>query len=82
MCGRLSGWVGILGVLREWRRRGIGRALLLHAFHEFKRRGLPRAGLGVDAESLTGANRLYESAGMHVVRQLDFFEKQLAPAAA
>jgi ribosomal protein S18 acetylase RimI-like enzyme len=76
------GWVGILGVLREWRRRGIGRALLLHAFHEFKRRGLPRAGLGVDAESLTGANRLYESAGMHVVRQLDFFEKQLAPAAA
>jgi mycothiol synthase len=74
------GWIGILGVLREWRRRGIGRALLLHAFHEFKRRGLPRAGLGVDAESLTGANRLYESAGMHVVRQLDFFEKQLAPA--
>jgi mycothiol synthase len=76
------GWVGILGVLREWRRRGIGRALLLHAFHEFKRRGLPRAGLGVDATSLTGANRLYESAGMHVVRQLDFFEKRLAPARA
>jgi mycothiol synthase len=76
------GWIGILGVLREWRRRGIGRALLLRAFHEFKRRGLPRAGLGVDAESLTGANRLYESAGMHVVRQLDFFEKQLAPASA
>ena len=72
------GWIGILGVLREWRRRGIGRALLLHAFDEFKRRGLSRAGLGVDAESLTGANRLYESAGMHVVRTLDFFEKQLA----
>ena len=74
------GWIGILGVLREWRRRGIGRALLLHSFDEFKRRGLPRAGLGVDAESLTGANRLYESAGMHVVRRLDFFDKQLAPS--
>jgi mycothiol synthase len=74
------GWIGILGVLRERRRRGIGRALLAHAFHEFKRRGLPRAGLGVDAESLTGANRLYESAGMRVVRQLDIFEKLLAPA--
>ena len=61
------GWIGILGVLREWRRRGIGRALLLRSFDEFKRRGLLRAGLGVDAESLTGANRLYESAGMHVV---------------
>ena len=43
---------------------------------------LPRAGLGVDAESLTGANRLYESAGMHVVRRLDFFDKQLAPSRA
>jgi ribosomal protein S18 acetylase RimI-like enzyme len=72
------GWIEILGVLRDWRRRGIGRALLLHSFDEFKRRGLPRAGLGVDAESLTGANRLYESAGMHVVRRRDIFEKQLA----
>ena len=71
------GWVGILGVRRPWRRRGLGRALLLHAFGEFRRRGLPRAALGVDAESLTGANRLYESAGMHVARQLDFFEKTL-----
>lgn len=72
------GWVGVLGVRRAWRKRGLGRALLLHAFHEFKRRGLERAGLGVDAESLTGAHRLYESAGMHVARQLDFFEKPLA----
>jgi mycothiol synthase len=76
------GWIGILGVLRDWRRRGIGRALLLHSFDEFKRRGLSRAGLGVDAESLTGANRLYESAGMHVVRRLDFFEKRLGPSGA
>ena len=75
------GWIGILGVLREWRRRGVGRALLLHSFAEFQRRGLPRAGLGVDAESLTGANRLYESAGMHVMRRLDIFEKPLAPSA-
>lgn len=74
------GWIGILGVLRGWRHRGIGRALLLRSFDEFKRRRLPRAGLGVDAESVTGANRLYESAGMHVVRRLDFFDKQLAPS--
>lgn len=71
------GWIGVLGVRRPWRRRGLGRALLLHAFAEFRRRGLRRAGLGVDAESLTGANRLYESAGMNVARQLDFFEKPL-----
>jgi mycothiol synthase len=73
------GWIAVLGVRSRWRRRGLGRALLLYAFGEFKRRGYKRAGLGVDAESLTGANRLYESAGMKVVRQLDFFEKTLEP---
>jgi GNAT superfamily N-acetyltransferase len=69
------GWVGILGVRRPWRRRGLGRALLLHAFGEFRARGLLRAGLGVDAESLTGAHRLYESAGMHVSAHYVIYEK-------
>jgi mycothiol synthase len=71
------GWVGILAVRRPWRRRGLGRALLEHSFRELHRRGLERVGLGVDAESLTGAHRLYEAAGMRVVRRLDFFEKRL-----
>jgi mycothiol synthase len=62
------GWVRILGVLRSHRRRGIGEALLRTAFAEFKRRGFERVGLGVDAESPTGAVSLYERAGMHVAR--------------
>lgn len=33
--------------------------------------------LYVDAQSLTGASRLYERAGMHVVRQFDQYEKEL-----
>ena len=57
----MLGWIGVLGVRRAWRRRGLARALLLHAFREFRRCGLRRAGLGVDAENLTGANRLYEA---------------------
>jgi ribosomal protein S18 acetylase RimI-like enzyme len=52
--------------------------LLLHSFAEFRRRGLRRAGLGVDAESLTGANRLYEEAGMHVSARFDIYEKMVA----
>jgi ribosomal protein S18 acetylase RimI-like enzyme len=72
------GWVGELGVLRPWRRRGLGRALLLQAFAAFRERGLQRAALGVDAESLTGANRLYESAGMHVAARFDIYEKPAA----
>ena len=71
------GWVNILGVRRPWRRRGLGRALLLHLFGEFHRRGFHGVGLGVDAESLTGANRLYESAGMRVSRRNDIYEKPL-----
>jgi len=71
------GWVGVLGVRRPWRRHGLGRALLLRAFRDFRSRGLRQAGLGVDAQSLTGANRLYESVGMRVAHRLDIYEKQL-----
>lgn len=62
------GWVRVLGVLRSHRRRGVGEALLRHAFAEFERRGFERVGLGVDASSPTGAVALYERAGMHVAR--------------
>jgi mycothiol synthase len=62
------GWVRVLGVLRSHRRRGIGEALLRHAFAEFARRGFERVGLGVDASSPTRAVALYERAGMRVAR--------------
>jgi len=70
------GWVGILGVRPAWRRRGIGLALLRHSFAEFRRRGCDRVGLGVDAQSTTGALELYARAGMHVERRTDTLEKR------
>ena len=73
------GWVGTLGVRRPWRKRGIGLALLRHSFTEFYRRGKRKVGLGVDAQNLTGALRLYESAGMHVHQAYDQYEKELRP---
>lgn len=69
-----QGWVRG-GVRRPWRKRGLGRALLLHAFGEFRRRGFEAAGLGVDAESATGANELYEQVGMRVRARFDIYEK-------
>jgi mycothiol synthase len=72
-----TGWVNLLGVRRPWRRRGLGEALLRHSFVEFGRRGFPRVGLGVDAQSPTRATRLYERAGMYVERRTDFYEKEL-----
>lgn len=71
------GWVNTLGVRRPWRKKGLGKALLLHSFGEFYRRGKPMAGLGVDAQNLTGALRLYEAVGMHVHRTFDQFEKEI-----
>ena len=73
------GFVNVLGVRRAWRKRGIGLALLRHSFGEFYRRGKRKAGLGVDAENLTGALRLYEKAGMHVHNAFDLYEKVIRP---
>lgn len=73
------GWVGTLGVRRPWRKRGLGLAFLRHSFNEFYRRGKHKVGLGVDAQNLTGALRLYENAGMHVHQAFDQYEKELRP---
>jgi mycothiol synthase len=69
------GWVSVLGVRRPWRGRGLGLALLRHAFRELRARGKTRVGLGVDAENPTGAVRLYERAGMEVMRRGLWYEK-------
>lgn len=70
-----AGYVALLGVRRPWRRRGLGEALLLHSFEQFRRKGLTRGTLGVDASSVTGATRLYERAGMRVYRDTVFLER-------
>ncbi len=76
---RDAGHISSLGVRCPWRRRGIALALLRHAFHEFYKRGKSKVDLGVDAENLTGAMRLYRKAGMVVHHQYDLYEKELRP---
>jgi mycothiol synthase len=73
-----GGWVAALGVRRAWRGRGLGKALLLHSFGEFFRRGTTRVSLGVDADNPTGATRLYEGVGMRVELEQVVYEKELA----
>jgi mycothiol synthase len=70
-----AGYVANLGVLRPWRRQGLGEALLLHSFEAFRERGWTRGTLGVDASSKTGATRLYERVGMRVYRDTVFLER-------
>ena len=74
------GWVTMLGVRREYRGKGLGLSLLHHIFAEMHRRGKRGVGLNVDGSSLTGADRLYERAGMRERRRAFYFEKELRPA--
>jgi mycothiol synthase len=69
-----GGLIWILGVLKEFRGRGIAKALLDQAFAVFRAHGLVRAGLGVDVDNDTGAYRLYESLGMRVLHTADAWE--------
>lgn len=75
---RRFGWIDTLGVRPQWRRRGLGTALLRQSFRDFRERGASLVGLGVDAENTTGAVRLYERVGMHVHRRNDAYEKVLS----
>lgn len=72
-----KGFISQLGVRRPWRKRGVGRALLQHVFRAFFERGARSVGLMVDAASLTGATRLYESVGMSVAYASATWEKEL-----
>jgi mycothiol synthase len=74
------GWVGDLGVLGPWRRRGVGRALLTRSFAELAMRGHHEVRLGVDTENTTGATHLYAGVGMTVRRRYDLYEKLLTGA--
>jgi mycothiol synthase len=71
------GWISQLFVRRDWRRRGLGQALLRHAFGVYYARGKQRVGLTVDADNVSGATRLYEAAGMRVARQRVVYDKVL-----
>jgi len=72
------GLVGVLGVLGPWRRRGIGRALLVRGFAELDRRGVGEVRLGVDADNADRATHLYETSGMSLRREWHIYEKPIS----
>jgi ribosomal protein S18 acetylase RimI-like enzyme len=65
-----SAFVKDLVVDESWRRRGLGKALLWHAFHTFATREASAVELKVEATN-TGALALYERLGMRVVERSD-----------
>lgn len=71
------GYVRSVGVRPAWRRRGLGLGLLQHAFAELFARNKRLLVLDVNAATQQGATRLYEKAGMQVLRQIDTYSKVL-----
>lgn len=71
------GYIHYLAVRRPFRRRGLGKALLLHSFKLFQDYGKIGASLGVDTHNLTGALKLYEDVGMRATSTYLRYEKEL-----
>lgn len=72
-----EGWVKYLAVLRPYRRRGVGEALLRHAFAAYAAKGRRTAGLGVDLANPTKAARLYTAVGMRPLYQANIYQVEI-----
>jgi mycothiol synthase len=71
--------IGSVFVRPAYRRRGIGRALLLTAFQAFWRHSVRRIMLDTDAQSFTNAPLFYRALGMRQYRREWLYEKELQP---
>jgi mycothiol synthase len=73
-----GGWIRTLGVVASARGRGVGRYLLEHALASYASDGRNWAGLSVDTKNVSGALRLYESAGMRPWMQIDAYRRRVS----
>ena len=71
------GWVKDIVVRQSERSRGLGKALLHHAFRAYRERGVTRVGLKVDSTNPTGGLQLYERLGFVTDQRLGIWIKRL-----
>ncbi len=70
-------WLAVLGVLKPYRSKGIGKALMIHATKFLKEQGMVEAMLGVDDTNITKAMKIYESLGFEVMLKFYRYIKEL-----
>jgi ribosomal protein S18 acetylase RimI-like enzyme len=70
-------WLAVLGVLKPFRSRGIGKALMIHAMHHLKQQGMREAMLGVDDTNITKAIKIYQSLGFEIIFKSYWYLKEL-----
>ncbi len=71
------GWVRVIGVRPEWRKQGLGLALMAQSFQNLKAAGMKNVGLQVHDINPTGALNLYKRAGMTEIATKNYYEKSL-----
>lgn len=75
--GYRTGYISRLGTVRAVRGRGVGTALVARALGTLRDQGFAAAELHVDADSPTGAGRLYSRLGFEVVDQERLLTRRL-----
>lgn len=58
-----AGYIGLVGVRRDFRRQGVAPALIAAVLRAHRELGVPRTALDVDSESPTSADSLYTGLG-------------------
>lgn len=76
--GRSEAWIGALGVLRDWRKRGVATALLSKSMQAMRRAGLDAAMIGVDSSSPSGAQHLYQAVGFRTTITGTTWQRELS----
>ncbi len=77
MYGRKRGYTENICVRRPWRHKGLAKALIAQSLMALKERGMTEAGLGVDAENISGALHLYEFMGYRVVKRSAMYREEI-----
>ncbi len=72
-----TGRVGSVFVCPEYRKRGLGQALMKTAFNAFWQNGIRRVILDTDSQSFTHAPRFYANLGMSAYRYEFVYEKEI-----
>jgi ribosomal protein S18 acetylase RimI-like enzyme len=72
-----QGWIEAIGVVPEWRGRGVEDAMMARSLNTFLEHGLTKAALDVDTQNPTGALQLYEKVGFTAAKREAIFVKAL-----
>jgi len=80
--GYRTGYIALVGTVREARGNGLASALLARQLQSMQEDGYQRAELGVDSDSPTGAGRIYQRSGFVELEHNRVAGKRFGPPVA